>query len=51
MNMKQMSTIIQLLGALTFCAGIALYSERAAIVCGGVILTLFGIALERGSAQ
>lgn len=51
MNTKQLSTIIQLFGALTFCAGIALYSQRAAVICGGVILTLFGIALERDSAQ
>jgi hypothetical protein len=50
MNTRQLGTIIQLLGALTFCAGVSLYSERAAVLCGGVILTLFGIALERGSA-
>jgi hypothetical protein len=51
MNTKQVSTIIQLLGAMIFVTGIATYSQRAAVICGGVILTLFGIALERDSAQ
>lgn len=50
-QIKQISTAIQLLGAITFTGGIALYSQRAAVICGGVILTLFGIALERDSAQ
>ncbi len=46
-----MSTIIQLLGAIIFTGGIALYSRPAAVICGGVILTLFGIALERSGAE
>ena len=47
MQRKHLSSIVQCVGALTFCVGVALYSERLAILCGGVILTLFGIALER----
>ncbi len=48
MKLKQItSTVMQGIGAVITVGGISLYSARLAVLCGGVILTLFGIALER----
>ena len=48
MKVKQLiSTMMQGLGAVITIVGISLYSTSLAVLCGGVILTLFGIALER----
>jgi hypothetical protein len=44
---KIISTAMQIMGATILIGGISLYSTRLAVLCGGVILTLFGIALER----
>ncbi len=44
---KLISTMMQIIGATIVVGGISLYSTRLAVLCGGVILTLFGIALER----
>ena len=50
--MKKIYTVTQALGAVITVGGIALYSHRLAVLCAGIFLTLFGIALERGdSAQ
>ncbi len=45
--LKIISTVLQVLGASVIVWGVALYSASLAILCAGVILTLFGIALER----
>lgn len=50
-KVRQIGTVIQLAGSAVSIWGIALYSPRAAVIFGGVILTLYGIALERDSAQ
>jgi len=44
-----LSTIFQTIGAVITIGGLYLYSPRLAVLCGGIILTLFGIALERGA--
>lgn len=47
-QMKSLSTVIEVLGACGVVWGVALFSERLAVICGGIFLTLFGLALERG---
>jgi hypothetical protein len=42
-----MATVIQVLGAVLFVAGIALLSIPASLIVAGLATVFFGIALER----
>lgn len=40
-------TVLQLVGLLSLFAGVWMYHPAAALIVGGISLTLIGIALER----
>lgn len=47
----KLANILQVAGALLITAGIALFSIAIAVIVGGVFSLLFGVAMERNSAE
>ena len=48
---KYVPTFVQIGGAGALTAGIGLWNVPAALVVGGLIMTVFGVALERSRAE
>ena len=46
-----MATVLQIVGAATFAVGLGLIWLPLGIIAGGVMTTLFGLALERKNAR
>lgn len=46
-----MATLLQAVGAVTFAVGLAMIWLPLGIIAGGVMTTLFGIALERRNVE
>lgn len=45
-----MGTLLQVAGAVALVVGIGLLSVPAAVVVGGLVVMLFGVAMERDDA-
>ena len=48
---KWLPSVLQIVGAGVFTAGVGLWNYVVGLVVGGALLTVFGVALERSGAK